>query len=71
MSHSDDTMLLIEPDLHDIVTVKLLLLCFELMLGLKINFLNCNVLTMGLYELESQRVADQLNCGSASFLPST
>lgn len=60
-------MLLFEPDLHSIAFVKLPLLCFELMSGLKINFLQCEVLTMGLNELESQRVVDLLNCRLIKF----
>ena len=38
LQYADDTLLLFQPDLHSIATVKALLISFELMSGLKINF---------------------------------
>lgn len=48
LQYADDTMLLFEPTHHSIATVKLLLLCFEIMSGLKIKFQKCEVVTLGL-----------------------
>lgn len=67
LQYADDTMLLFEPTHHSIATVKLLLLCFEIMSGLKINFQKCGVVTLGLDAQESQRVADLLNCKLGGF----
>ena len=53
----DDTLLLFEPNLHSIATVKALLRSFELMSARKINFLKCEM-TMGLGITESKRVVD-------------
>ena len=38
LQYADDTLLLFNPDDHSIATIKLLLLAFELLSGLKINF---------------------------------
>lgn len=48
LQYADDAMSLFELDHHSIATVKLLLLCFEVMSGLKINFLKCEVVSMGM-----------------------
>ncbi|XP_020146531.1 uncharacterized protein [Aegilops tauschii subsp. strangulata] len=62
LQYADDTLLLFEPDLHSIATVKAILLCFELMSGLKINFHKCEVVSIGMDADESLRVANLLNC---------
>nr|XP_020190199.1 uncharacterized protein K02A2.6-like [Aegilops tauschii subsp. strangulata] len=62
LQYADDTLLLFEPDLHSIATIKAILLCFELMSGLKINFHKCEVVSIGMDAAESVRVANLLNC---------
>lgn len=56
-----------EPDDHSIASVKLLLLVFEILSGLKINFLKSEVITMGMDDQQSLRVANLLNCKLGSF----
>ncbi|XP_020193058.1 uncharacterized protein [Aegilops tauschii subsp. strangulata] len=51
----------------DIVNLKFLLLCFEKMSGLKINFDKSEVVVLGYSEAEQLRIADNLNCRLASF----
>ena len=53
MQYADDTLLLFESDTHSIATVKAILLCFELMSGLKINFHKCEVVSIGMDVAES------------------
>ena len=60
-------MLLFQPDADSIATVKALLLSFELMSGLKINFHKCEMLSMGIDSEEGQRIADLLNCKVGKF----
>ena len=62
LQYADDTLLLFQPDLHSVATIKALLISFELMSGLKINFHKCEVMPMGLEPSDSRRIADQLNC---------
>lgn len=50
LQYADNTMLLFEPDTHSITTIKLILLAFEAMSGMKINFHKCEVIPMGLVE---------------------
>jgi hypothetical protein len=49
------------------MNVKFLLLCFELLSGLKINFLKSEVIVMGAEQDEQARVANALNCRVGSF----
>ncbi|KAE8800176.1 retrotransposon unclassified [Hordeum vulgare] len=51
----------------DIAHLKFLLLCFEEMSGLKINFDKSEVVVLGFSEEEQLRIADNLNCRLASF----
>ena len=62
LQYADDTLLLFEPDLHGITMVKAILLCFELISGLKINFHKCEVVSIGMDAAKSSRVANLLNC---------
>ena len=62
LQYADDTLLLFQPDLHSVASVKAILLGFELMSGLKINFHKCEVLPMGLDAADGRRIADLLNC---------
>src|SRR4051812_47607794 len=67
LQYADDTMLMFAPDDKTIASVKLILLCFEMMSGLKINFQKCEVVAMGMANREGQRVANLLNCRLGAF----
>ena len=67
LQYVDDTLLLFQPGTHIIATVKALLLSFELMSDLKINFHKCEMLSMGIDSEEGRRVADLLNCNVGKF----
>jgi hypothetical protein len=67
LQYADDTMIMVEGSELDIANLKFLLLCFETMLGLKINFDKSEVVVMGYNPEEQQRIADNLNYRLASF----
>lgn len=67
LQYADDTMLLFEPDDLSIASVKLILLGFEIISGLKINFLKSEVIAMGMEAQEDHRVANLLNCKLGGF----
>jgi hypothetical protein len=67
LQYADDTLILIEPSDEGIANLKLLLLCFENMSGLKINFDKSEVLTMGVSTPEQHRIAAMLNCKLGTF----
>jgi hypothetical protein len=68
LQYADDTMIMVEGSELDIVNLKFLLLCFETMSGLKINFDKSEVVVMGYNPEEQQQIADNLNYRLASFL---
>ena len=53
LQYADDTLLMFEPYDHSIASIKLLLLVFEILSGLKINFLKSEVITMGMDDQQS------------------
>jgi hypothetical protein len=53
---------MIEPSDLGIANLKFLLLCFENMSGLKINFDKSEVFVTGVTEPEQRRIAHMLNC---------
>jgi hypothetical protein len=55
-------MNLIEPTSLGVENLKLLLICFENMSGLKINFSKSEAIVTGVTEPEKRRIADGLNC---------
>jgi hypothetical protein len=67
LQYADDTILMIELDDQSIVNLKFLLLCFESMSGLRINFHKSEVLVLGTSEAEQTRIANMLNCKAGSF----
>uniref|UniRef100_A0A8R7U735 Reverse transcriptase domain-containing protein n=1 Tax=Triticum urartu TaxID=4572 RepID=A0A8R7U735_TRIUA len=67
LQYADDTMMLFEPDNHSIASIKLLLLAFKILSGLKINFLKSEVITMGMVQQESMQIANLLNCKLGGF----
>ena len=50
-----------------IANLKFLLLCFEEMMGLHINFHKSEVMVVGCPDLKQQRIANMLNCKRDSF----
>ncbi|XP_073360730.1 uncharacterized protein [Aegilops tauschii subsp. strangulata] len=67
LQYAEDAMIMIEGLDLDIVNLKFLLLCFETMSGLKINFDKSMVVILGYSATEQQRIADNLNCRLATF----
>jgi hypothetical protein len=67
LQYADDTLILIEPSDEGITNLKLLLLCFENMSRLKINFDKSEVLVMGVTAREQRRIASMLNCKLGHF----
>jgi hypothetical protein len=59
-------MVMIEPSHLGVANLKLLLLCFENMSGLKINFNKSEAVVTGVDDTEKLRVADSLNCNLGS-----
>ncbi|XP_071677031.1 uncharacterized protein [Lolium perenne] len=67
LQYADDTMIMFEGSDRDIQNTKFLLLCFEAMSGLKINFDKSEVVVLGYPPEVQQRIADNLNCRLATF----
>jgi hypothetical protein len=62
MQYADDTLILIKNSEEDIKNLKFMLMCFEDMLGLKINFHKSEVIVMGLSDDKQIKTANILNC---------
>jgi hypothetical protein len=60
-------LILIEPTDEGIANLKLLLLCFENMSGLIINFDKSEVLVMGVTTPEQHMIVAMLNCKLGAF----
>ncbi|KAE8811193.1 hypothetical protein D1007_11941 [Hordeum vulgare] len=67
LQYADDTMIMVSGSDSDIANLKFLLLCFEEMSGLKINFDKSKVVVLGYSVAEQLRIADNLNCKLATF----
>jgi hypothetical protein len=67
LQYADDTMIMIEPSQLGIANLKFILLCFENMSGLKINFDKIEAIVTGVSKVEQCRVAAALNCRLGSF----
>jgi hypothetical protein len=66
LQYADDTMIMIEPSRVGVANLKLILLCFENMSGLKINFLKSEAIVTGVTEVERVWVANGINCKMGS-----
>jgi hypothetical protein len=66
LQYADDTIILINDDTQ-IANLKFLLMCFEDMSGLKINYHKSEVIVMGRDTSRQQVVADSLNCKLGTF----
>jgi hypothetical protein len=67
LQYADDTLILIQYEERQLINLKFLLLCFEEMSGLKINYLKSEVIVMNQPRDVQQRVADSLNCKLGAF----
>jgi hypothetical protein len=67
LQYADDTMILLQNIASGIRNLKFILLCFELLSGMKINFHKSEVIVMGVAPEEEERVARLLNCKRGSF----
>ena len=61
LQYADDTLILIQHKELDVANLKFLLMCFEDMSGLKINYHKSEVIVMGATLDEQRRVASMLN----------
>jgi hypothetical protein len=67
LQYADDRSLLLELDDISIANLKFLLISFEILSGLKINFLKSEMIVMGVSQEEQARVAHALNCREGAF----
>jgi hypothetical protein len=67
LQYADDTILLLALDDLCIANLKFLLISFEILSGLKINFLKSEVIVTGASPSEQTRVANALNCKEGAF----
>uniref|UniRef100_A0A453CWU8 Reverse transcriptase domain-containing protein n=1 Tax=Aegilops tauschii subsp. strangulata TaxID=200361 RepID=A0A453CWU8_AEGTS len=67
LQYADDTINMVEGSAVDITNLKFLLLCFQQMSSLKINFDKSAVMVLGYGPDECQSIADCLNCQLGSF----
>jgi hypothetical protein len=67
LQYADDTILLLALDDMCIANLKFILITFEILYGLKINFLKSEVIVMGAAPTEQARVANALNCKEGAF----
>ena len=67
LQYADDTIIMVKGSDADIANLKFLLLCFQQMSGLKINFDKSDVVVMGYSLAECQDIANRLNCRLGSF----
>ena len=58
---------MIQPDELDIANLKFILLCFECLSGLRINFHKSEVMVLGSTDLDNHRIANMLNCKLGAF----
>ena len=67
LQYADDTIVMVELNDDCIANLKFILLCFEAVSGLKINFSKSEVIVTGVDDNEALRVARILNCSLGSF----
>jgi hypothetical protein len=60
LQYADDTLLFLENDLEKASTMKWLLVCFEQMSGLKINYDKSDLLTIGMDEDSTNAFAKKI-----------
>lgn len=67
LQYEDDMIILVELNNSCISNLKFILLCFEALSGLKINFSKSKVIVTGVDEAEALRVSHLLNCSLGAF----
>jgi hypothetical protein len=67
VQYADDMIIMFQPKKLEVANLKFLLLCFENMSGLRINFHKSKVLVLGAMTEEQGRIANLLNCKQGSF----
>jgi hypothetical protein len=67
LQYADDTMILVQKTKTRLVNLKFLLLCFELILGMKIKLHKSEVIMMGAEAEEHARVSRIHNCKQGKF----
>jgi hypothetical protein len=67
LQYANDTILLLDLDDSSIANLKFILIAFEILSGLKINYLKSEVIVMGALPSEQARVAQALNCKEGKF----
>jgi hypothetical protein len=67
LQYVDDTILLLDLDDVSIANLQFILIAFEILSGLKINYLKSEVIVMGALPSEQARVAQALNCKEGKF----
>jgi hypothetical protein len=67
LQYADDTIIMIQPNDLAVANLKYILLCFERISGLRINFHKSEVMVMGVDQEEGPRIAHMLNCKHDSF----
>ncbi|XP_073357890.1 uncharacterized protein [Aegilops tauschii subsp. strangulata] len=63
LQYADDTIMMVEGSDEDIQNLKFLLLCFQEMSGLTINFAKSEVMVLGYSQAEAQRIANRFVMG--------
>jgi hypothetical protein len=67
LQYADDTIIMIQPNDLAVANLKYNLLCFESMLGLRINFHKSEVMVMGVDHEEGPRIAHMLTASMTPF----
>uniref|UniRef100_A0A453NLQ1 Reverse transcriptase domain-containing protein n=1 Tax=Aegilops tauschii subsp. strangulata TaxID=200361 RepID=A0A453NLQ1_AEGTS len=67
LQYADDTIIMVEGSATDIANLKFLLLCFQQMSGLTINFDKSEVVILGYPPEEALAIADRLNYHLGTF----
>jgi hypothetical protein len=67
LQYADDTIIMIQANMLGIANLKIVLLCFENMIGFQINFHKSEVLFLGYLDLGQERIANKLNCKQGKF----
>ena len=68
LQYADDTIIMVEGSDTDIANLKFLLLCFQQMSGLKINFDKSDVMVMGYSPAEALDIANRLGSFPTTYL---
>lgn len=67
LQYADDTLLFLENDIEKISNLKWILVCFEQMSGMKINYEKSDLLTIGMSEDDSNTIAKVFCCKKSEF----